>query len=98
MYIIASDDENRFGPKARKLLLKPKLTTHLLIIGFLLITLHGLSTYFVAEDQFFFDQGLFMNYDFTNYDYSLILWNAIINPDMRLNLLNVKYINTYANT
>ena len=35
-----------------------KIHSYLLFFGFLVIALHGVSTMYVPEDQFYFDQGI----------------------------------------
>ena len=84
LYVCASDINAWHGIRARKWLLKSKIHLNLLAFGFLVIALHGVSTMYVSEDQFYFDQGINLNYPSTylfknhnrfKYTYNEILLN-----------------------
>ena len=58
--MIAASFDSNVGSKAKKLLLNAQIHIRFLWGGLTLVACHGLSTIFLDEDQFFFDQGTSM--------------------------------------
>ena len=61
--MIAASFDSNVGSKAKKLLLNAQIHIRFLWGGLTLVACHGLSTIFLDEDQFFFDQGKYKHYD-----------------------------------
>ena len=57
LFVIAATWDTKEGAIAKKWLMRPNFHLHLLFMGMIVIFLHGFSTLFQADDQFFFDQG-----------------------------------------
>ena len=55
--MIAASFDSNVGSKAKKMLLNAQIHIRFLWGGLILVACHGLSTIFLDEDQFFFDQG-----------------------------------------
>ena len=60
LFVIAATWDTKEGAIAKKWLMRPNFHLHLLFMGMIVIFLHGFSTLFQADDQFFFDQGKIM--------------------------------------
>ena len=58
LFVIAATWDTKEGAIAKKWLMRPNFHLHLLFMGMIVIFLHGFSTLFQADDQFFFDQGM----------------------------------------
>ena len=57
-YMIAATFDSNVSNKAKKLLLNAHIHIRFMWAGLILVACHGLSTIFLNEDQFFFDQGM----------------------------------------
>ena len=62
LFVIAATWDTKEGAIAKKWLMRPNFHLHLLFMGMIVIFLHGFSTLFQADDQFFFDQGKTINF------------------------------------
>ena len=57
IYIIAATSDTNFGRLAKWLTLNSNFHIYLTVLGLTMTAFHGISTIFLASDQFFFDQG-----------------------------------------
>ena len=81
IYIIAATSDTNFGRLAKWLTLNSNFHIYLTVLGLTMTAFHGISTIFLASDQFFFDQGKRKYFDqkrFCTEMYEKIFWVKIL--------------------
>ena len=90
IYIIAATSDTNFGRLAKWLTLNSNFHIYLTVLGLTMTAFHGISTIFLASDQFFFDQGKRRYFDqkrFCTEMYEKFFWVKIL-----ISSTEIKYI------